>query len=53
MSVDPATVAVKVALMAAQMAFTATRKIEGPRLDSLDVTLAEYGTPLPFVWGSA
>lgn len=42
---------VTAALMAAQVALGAMRKIEGPRLDSLDVTVADYGTPLPRFWG--
>lgn len=37
--------------MIAQVAMGAMRKIEGPRLKELDVTLAEYGTPLPRFWG--
>lgn len=51
MGVDPASIGIKVALMAAQMALTATNKIEGPRLESLDVTTADYGTPLTYFWG--
>lgn len=44
-------IVVTAALMAANMALTMTRKIEGPRLDDLSVTVADYGTPLPMVWG--
>lgn len=51
MAVDPASLAVKAVLMAAQMALTMTQKIEGPRLDSRDVTTADYGTPLIYFWG--
>lgn len=51
MGVDPASIAVKAALMAAQMAITASNKTEGPRLDSLDVSLADYGTPIRRFWG--
>lgn len=51
MGADPVTIGVKVALTAASMALTATQKIEGPRLDSLDVTTADYGTPLDYFWG--
>ena len=51
MSVDPVSVGIKVALMAAQMALTASQRIKGPRLDSLDVTTADYGTPIPRFWG--
>lgn len=39
------------AMMAAQVAIGAMRKIEGPRLESLKVTVAEYGTPLEDFWG--
>jgi hypothetical protein len=42
---------VTAALMVAQMAIGASRKIEGPRLDELNVTGSEYGTPLPRFWG--
>lgn len=42
---------VTAALMAAQVAIGAARKIEGPRLDSLDVSTSEYGTPIPRFWG--
>lgn len=51
MAVDPVSVGIKVALMAAQMAMTAMTKIEGPRLDSLDATTADYGTPIISFWG--
>lgn len=51
MAVDPASLAVKAILMAASMALTASQKIEGPRLDSRDVTTADYGTPLIYFWG--
>lgn len=40
-----------VVLIGAQMAIGAARKIEGPRLDSTKVTLAEYGTPLQDFYG--
>lgn len=43
--------AVTVGLMAVQMALGASRKIEGPRLDSLKTTVAEYGTPLDDFYG--
>ena len=43
--------AVTAGMMAANMALTMSRKIEGPRLDDLKVTVADYGTPLPMVWG--
>lgn len=48
---DPGTMALKFALTAASMAMTAMQKIEGPRLDDLDVTTADYGTPLIRFWG--
>lgn len=48
---DPASIGVKVALMAVSMAITASRKIEGPRLEATKVTLAEYGTPIYRFWG--
>ncbi len=51
MPIDPVSIGIKVGLMAAQMALTATNKTEGPRLDGLDVTLADYGTPIPRFWG--
>lgn len=40
------------ALMLAQVAIGAARKIEGPRLDDLNVSLADYGTPIPRIWGT-
>ena len=39
------------AMMAANMALTMTKKIEGPRLDDLKFTGGDYGSPLPMVWG--
>src|SRR5574338_1253950 len=42
---------VTVALMAAQMALTASKRIKGPRLEDLSVSLADYGTPIPRFWG--
>jgi hypothetical protein len=42
---------VTAALMAAQVAIGAMRKTEGPRLDNTHVTLADYGTPIPDIWG--
>lgn len=52
MSIDPVSLAVTAALTAAQMALQMTNKIEGPRLDSLDVTVADYGTPLNYFYGT-
>lgn len=45
-------IAITAGLMVANMALTMTRKIEGPRLDDLKVMGADYGTPLPLVWGT-
>lgn len=42
---------VTIGLMAAQVALGMTRKTEGPRLDELDVSTSEYGTPIPRFWG--
>lgn len=52
MAVDPVSLAITAGLMAAQMALTATQKIKGPRLDDLNVSLADYGTPIPRIWGT-
>lgn len=43
--------AVTVALTAANMALTMTRKIEGPRLDELKFSSGDYGAPLAMIWG--
>lgn len=43
--------AITAGLMVANMALTMSQKIEGPRLDNLKVTGADYGTPLHMVWG--
>jgi hypothetical protein len=51
MAIDPVSLGIKIALMAAQMALTASQRIKGPRLDSLDVSTADYGTPIPRFWG--
>lgn len=51
MSVDPVSIGVKVAMYAATTALTMSQKIEGPRLDSLDVTTADFGTPMDYFWG--
>jgi hypothetical protein len=48
---DPGTIAVKVALTAAQMALTAMQHTKGPRLESRKVTLADYGAPINRFWG--
>lgn len=52
MGIDPVSLAVTVALNAASMAMTASQEIEGPRLDSLGVTTSDYGTPLPYAYGT-
>lgn len=52
MAIDPVSLGIQVALMAAQMALGASRKIEGPRLDDLSVSLADYGTPLNYLRGA-
>ena len=44
---------IKLALVAAQTALGAMRRIEGPRVDDLKVTSADYGTPWPRVWGTS
>jgi hypothetical protein len=46
-----AKIAITAAMTAAQMAMTAMQRFKGPRLDSLDVTTAEYGTPIMRFWG--
>jgi hypothetical protein len=46
-----AKLAITAGLMGVQYALGASRKIEGPRLDELDVTTADYGTPIPRFWG--
>lgn len=51
MTIDPVSLAITAALTAAQMAMTASQKIEGPRLDDLSVTVADYGTPLNYFYG--
>lgn len=48
---DPVTqLAVTAALTAGSMVLQATRKIEGPRLDDLSVTVADYGTTLNYFY---
>lgn len=43
--------AITAGMMVAQVALTASQKIKGPRLDDLEVSLSEYGTPIPRFWG--
>jgi hypothetical protein len=45
-------IVVTAALMAAQVAIGMSRRFEGPRLDTLKTTTAEYGTPIPRFWGT-
>jgi hypothetical protein len=45
------TILITAALTAAQIAIGAMRKIEGPRLEDLKVTVADYGTPLNYFYG--
>lgn len=51
MGIDPVSLAITVALNAAVMAANAMRKIEGPRLTDLSATVADYGTPLNYIYG--
>ena len=48
---DPISFGLTVALTGAQMALTMSRKIEGPRLKDLKVTVADFGTPLNYFYG--
>lgn len=48
---DPVSIAINVALVAASMALTASQEFEGPRLDELRMTTADYGTSLSYVYG--
>jgi hypothetical protein len=48
---DPVSLAINAALIAANMAITASQKFEGPRLDELNVTTADYGSALNYVYG--
>jgi hypothetical protein len=52
MAIDPVSLAIEAGLFAAQMALTMTQKIKGPRLDDLSVSLADFGTPIPRIWGT-
>ncbi len=51
MTIDPVSIAISAGLTAASMALTASQKIEGPRLDDLTVTVADYGTALNYFRG--
>lgn len=48
---DPVSIAIQVGLAAVNMALTASRRIEGPRLNDLNFTSGDYGASLPMVWG--
>lgn len=48
---DPVSLAFTIAMTAAQMAITASRKIEGPRSD-VKITSGDYGVPLTRGWGT-
>lgn len=48
MSVDPVSLAITVAL---NVAMSASRKIEGPRLKDTSASVADYGTPLNYLVG--
>lgn len=48
---DPFTLALTVAVNLASMALTAMQSHEGPRLQDLSVTVADYGTPIPYLMG--
>src|SRR5207244_3617897 len=39
-------------MMAAQIALGASQHFEGPRLDDLNVSTAENGTPKTYFWGT-
>jgi hypothetical protein len=52
MGIDPVSLAINAALIAANAAVTASQKFEGPRLDDLKVTTADYGTPLNYCYGT-
>lgn len=49
---NPVMAAVTVAVTLANMAMTASRKIEGPRTTDTLATLAQYGTPLTHFYGT-
>lgn len=52
MTIDPVSLAITVALTAANMALTMSQTIEGPRVTDLEGTVADYGTPLNYLYGS-
>lgn len=51
MGVDPVSLAIDAALIAANMALTASQHFEGPRLTDLSVTTADYGAALNYGYG--
>lgn len=52
MTIDPVSLAINAALIAASAAVTASQEFEGPRLDELSVTTADYGAPLNYAYGT-
>lgn len=52
MAVDPVSLAITVALTAANMAMTAMQTFEGPRVKGAPATVADYGTPLNYFLGT-
>jgi hypothetical protein len=50
-SIDPVSIAIEVALLAASTAMTASQKFEGQRLDTVDVNAGDPGAALPRFWG--
>lgn len=51
MGIDPVSLGITIALNLAMAAVTMSRTIEGPRLTDLEASVAEYGTPIPTVFG--
>jgi hypothetical protein len=49
---DPTTLAITVAIDLAQMGLQASQRIEGPHLTDLKATVADYGTPANYVYGT-
>lgn len=52
MAIDPVSIAIQAALVAASMAIQATQQFEGPRLEDLKATVADHGTPIATFWGT-
>lgn len=49
---DPVSLAITIGLNLASMALTASKTTEGPRLQDLTVSVANYGTPIPYLRGT-